>query len=153
MFINKEKGATFVEIILAVVIIGISIAGLMKLIQVSVSHSADNMPRMQAVLIAESLMDEVLSKDFNKPTGGFTGPFTAANRPLFDTVTDYNGLTLNGISILNGTSIPNLTNYTAIIHVQNVSLGNIASNNVFLVDIQVNGPGIVYHLEGYKINV
>lgn len=155
MFINKkiQEGVTYIEIILAIVIIGISIAGLMKFIQVSASHSADNMPRMQAVLIAESLMDEVLSKNFSKPNGGFTGPFIAANRSLFDTVTDYNGLTLSGISILNGTNIPNLSNYSATISVTNVSLGNISSSNVLLVDIVVNGPNIQYHLEGYKINV
>jgi len=95
---KKQKGITLIELVIAISIISIALLGVLGAFSVSVRNSADPVTRKQTVLIAESLMDEVLSRSFVKPSGGFAVPFTNANRTSFDTVTDYNNLVINGIS-------------------------------------------------------
>lgn len=148
----KQKGATLVELIIAMVIISVAVTGILAAFRITVSNSADPMTRKQAELVAENLMDEVTSKAFTKPSGGFTGPFTVANRDQFDTVSDYNNLTINGVTSLTGTSIAELSTYNATITVTNVALGAIPSSDVVQVRIQVTGPNDNFVLRGYRIN-
>lgn len=149
---TKQKGATMVELIIAMVVIAVAVSGILAAFRFTVINSADPLTRKQSVLIAENLMDEVTSKSFGKPTGGFTGPFTAANRDKFDTVTDYNGLNLTGITSLTGTAMAELASYNASITTTNKALGTIAATDVIEVTITVTGPNDSFTLKGYRVN-
>jgi MSHA pilin protein MshD len=149
--IRSQQGATLIELVLAIVVIGVALVAMLSIFRNVTIGSADPMPKMQAIMIGDSLLEEVLSKSFIKPSGGFAGPFTVGNRSQFDTVTDYNGLTFSGISILSGVTIPNLSQYSATINVSNVGLGIVPSSNVDLVTVTVSGFGYVYKIDGYKI--
>ncbi|NCQ51580.1 prepilin-type N-terminal cleavage/methylation domain-containing protein [archaeon] len=149
---KKQKGITLIELVIAISIISIALLGVLGAFSVSVRNSADPVTRKQTVLIAESLMDEVLSRSFVKPSGGFAGPFTNANRTSFDTVTDYNNLVINGISNIYGNSIVGLENYTATITTSSSALGAIGSSDSTLVSISIAGPNDQFVLRGYRIN-
>ena len=153
MFMNKTKnGFTMIELVIAIAILGTSLISILAIFRLVNINSSDPMIRMQATMIADSLMEEVLSKNFTKPTGGFTGPFTPTNQSQFDTVTDYNGLVFSGITILNGTNIPNLSKYSATVTTSNIAIGGITSANAILVTVSVSGYNYTYNIDGYKIN-
>ena len=152
LFMNKKNGFTLVELIIAIAIIGVALMAILGVFRVSINNSANPVTRKQAVLISESLMEEVLSKAFVKPSGGYAGPFTVATRQSFDTVTDYNNLTINGISNVYGTSIAGLENYNVTITVQNQAIGAIPNTDAYLATINVVGPNDNFTLKGYRIN-
>lgn len=149
---KKAKGVTLVELVIAIAIISVSLFSILSIFKLSVTNSSDPMVKKQSVLIAEGLMEEVLSKSFSKPTGGFSGAITTANRGMFDTVTDYNGLTINGISNILGSSVSGLGNYSASISVVAQGFGTINSANSYLVTINVTGQGSTFTLKSYRFN-
>jgi MSHA pilin protein MshD len=61
---SRQSGLTLVELILSMVIISIAAVGAMQLMNQSSTASADPIRRKQALLIAESLMEEVRSAQF-----------------------------------------------------------------------------------------
>ncbi len=154
MFMNKRNqiGATLVELVLAIAIIVVGVFGIVSSFRLTVINSANPVTKKQAVLIAESLMEEILSKSFTKPTGGYSGLLTSANRDKFDTITDYNNLSINPISTIAGTNVVGLDKYSATITTTNVALGTIASSNVILVTVSITGPNDSFILKAYRIN-
>lgn len=153
MFIKKEQGFLMVELIIAIVIISITVISVLQLFSINTKYSADPMIRKQLIIIAEGLMEEVSSKDFNKPTDGFAGPYTLANRAFFDTVTDYNGLSINPIQTLDGATPVELNKYNAQISVTNSAIGTIPNTDAYEIQIVVNGPdGQSFNLTGKRIN-
>ena len=89
-----QRGVTLLELILAMVIVGISIAGVMTVFVITTQHSADPMARQQAQLIAEAYLDEILLKRFYDPDDPLNRvcPANEGSRSLYDNVCDYNGL-------------------------------------------------------------
>jgi MSHA pilin protein MshD len=156
MFIDKmkkNKGFTLVEVIVAMSIIALTVVSVLKLFQVNTMNSSDPMITKQMMTISESLMEEVLSKQFTKPSGGFAGPYTSANRAYFDTVTDYNNLVINPMSSVNNAAFAALASYNATITVVATALNAIPSSDSYLVTVTVNGPsGKSFVLRSYRIN-
>lgn len=66
MYTNPRRcqGISLIEQIVFILIISVGIAGLISTMNVSVIHSADPMLRKQALVIAESLLAEVMSQPF-----------------------------------------------------------------------------------------
>lgn len=150
---NRTSGASLIELIIAISVMAIALSAMMGMFRTSAAHSADSMPRLQAAMLAEGLMEEVLSKNFSKPQGGYAGPFAAANRSMFDTVTDYSGVAIPGSAALSGASYPALSAYTATVSVSPAALGVVPSSQIYAVTITVSGPGgLSYSLSGYKVN-
>lgn len=152
MLKKNQHGVTLIELAIAIAIIAISLFGILSVFKVSVTHSSDPVTKKQVVLISETLLEEISSKSFIKPTEGFNGPFTIENRHKFDAVSDYNGLEMNGISTATGVSIPTLQNYNVKISTQNKALGTLSSTDSLLITINVTGPNDSFVLKGYKIN-
>lgn len=55
---------TLVELVIAIAIIGIAVAGVLGVFTVASRYNADPVIRKQALAIAESLMDEILSRPY-----------------------------------------------------------------------------------------
>jgi MSHA pilin protein MshD len=95
---RAQAGVNMVELIIAIVVIGIACTGVLLVFAQTVRFSADPMIQTQALAIAEATLDEILARPLNDPSGGESGgseegsPSTAANRPLLDDVQDYDGL-------------------------------------------------------------
>ena len=145
--VNKtQKGLTLIELAITIAILSIAFLGILSIFKFSVKYSADPIVIKQTILISESIMEEIMSKPFNKPEEGFPGPFNNANRHKFDAVLDYNGLEINGINI------PNLEQYKVKVSIENKQLGDISSENSLLVTVNVEAPNNNFILKGYKIN-
>lgn len=137
-----KRGFSLVELVVAIVIVGVGLASLLVPIITATRSSADPMVRKQTLAVAEALLEEIELKSFNKPAGGFPGPFIPANRAFFDTVSDYNGFTTAGIFTLDGFAIPALANYNVTsVTVVGTALDAITAANAALITVTVTGPG------------
>ena len=56
---RRQRGFTLIEALMFIVIIGIALVGILQVINFTTSNSADPLRRKQALMIAESLMEEI----------------------------------------------------------------------------------------------
>jgi MSHA pilin protein MshD len=158
---RPATGFSLVETIVFIVIVSVALAGVLSVMNLTTQRSADPLIRKQAIAVAESLLEEISLQNFTKPSGGFAGPYTQANRPYFDSIGDYAGFIFPTVGIYpidSTTVIPSLTGYTLIsVTVVSADLGpatNLipaASNNAKLITVTVKGPdGVSVALSGYR---
>lgn len=149
---RDHTGFTLVELIIFIVVVGVGLAGILTVSNSVVKSSADPMVRKQTVAIAESLLEEILLKEYAKPAAstviGFAG---GGARNLYDCVDDYNGYTTTGIVDVSGASIAGLANYNVspAVDVSTVTLGAVTVKRVV---VSVTGPQGVITLTGYRGN-
>jgi MSHA pilin protein MshD len=136
---------TLVELLIAIVVVGIALAAIMSVFVVTTQHSADPMARVQAQILAEGYLDEILLKKFYDTTTNRVCPGGAASHASF--VCGYNGLSETPIS-----------GYTAAVSVTSsgVTLNGLDNSSVIRVlkvDVTVTGPGsTTITLTGYRTN-
>ena len=146
------RGFTLIELIVFIIIVGVGLAGILSVFNITTQHSADPMVRKQMLALAESLMEEVSMMPFtycdpDDPnaatatsaadcTGGAGGANDESALPLgpeageargsatmpFDNVSDYNGLNLATVTDASGTH--SFPGYSARISVANTSAAN-----------------------------
>ena len=155
---RKELGVTLLELVIAIAIVGIALAGAVSVFVVTTQHSADPMAQEQAQLVAEAYLDEILLKKFYDPDTGTvcTGTTGGETRATYDNVCDYNGLSEPPTNQF-GTAI-GLPSYNVTVSVVNsgVSLGSIDNTGairVLRVDVTVSlqgAPAVV--LSAYRTN-
>ena len=103
--------------VIAIVIIGIAVSGVLLVMNYTTAHSADPMIQTQAVAIAESYMEEIRLHPFTDPDGSDSGE----TRADYDDVFDYNGL--NEVPTdQTGAAILGLGSYTVSVTVANAGI-------------------------------
>ncbi len=148
--LRAESGLSLPELILFIVVVSAGLAGVLSVLNLTAAKSSDPFPVKQAMAVAEAVLEEVLLKNYSNPTGGFTGPYTQANRPNFDDVDDFNTFSTTGIyTVTGGSPLPglgsyNLTNVDVVITTLNGAPAK-------LVTVTVADPtGATYSLAGYR---
>lgn len=148
---TKQSGLSLIELIVFIVIVSVGIAGILSVMNVTVKASADPMLRKQAVAMAESIMDEILAKDYCDPD--LTPPACTvsreATRAQYDDVQDYDGQTILGTDTLGATSIPALASYSALIAVADTAVSGATMKKV---TVTVTGGTEPIVLFGYRAN-
>ena len=136
----RRAGFSLIELVIFIVVVSLSVAGILAVMNVNSRHSADPLVRKQAVDVAESLLEEVMSQSYTicdatdpnvstaitaadcasvpRSLGPNPGRSRAgnANPPVaaFDSVGDYAGFDMNsGITTITGMPIPMLAGYNA----------------------------------------
>ncbi len=143
-----QTGFTLIELIIFIVVVSAGLAGILSVMNTTVKSSADPMLRKQAIAIAESLLEEILLKDYVNPDGGYNGN----DRKQFDDVSDYAGYsTTGGIVDLVGASVPGLAQYniTTVTVADSTDLTGVLAKKV---TVSVSGPGAGVSLSGYRAN-
>jgi MSHA pilin protein MshD len=157
---SRAAGTTLIELIVALVIVGIAVAGVLTVYVSTVRRSADPMVQQQAQFLAEAYLEEILLKRFFDPETGLvcSGP-AEAGRALFDNVCDYNGLVDTPPQNQFGVALAGLAGYTVSVAVDaggtvNLNgLNNAPAVRVLRVDVTVTGPNnVVSTLSGYRAN-
>jgi len=157
---SRQRGATLVELVVSIVVIAVGLAGVLLVINRNILSSADPMIQQQTIAIAESYLEEILSKSFT------VGP--GATRPDFDDIFDYHNLLNNGCTITTppcptlgscvcsqtGAPIAGLQGYAVAVQVTNVALHDIGSANAASIRVTVTPPfgGAPVTLSGYRTN-
>lgn len=157
---SRLRGFTLVELIIFIVVVGVGVAGILSIFTTSVSSSADPLVRKQALAIAESLLEEILLKEYCDPdtVDTSTVPPTCgvhtveASRALFDDVDDYDGYTSTSIVDVTGTAVAGLGGYKIVpaVAVTTTTINGITLKRVVVqvTDTQNN----VISLTGYRGN-
>lgn len=128
---------TLIELIVALVIVGIALAGLMGVLARTSRASADPLVMQQKVAIAESMMGEIQQMPFAPENGTAVTPNV---RSTYNDILDYNGYTTgsNGIRNLDNTAVAGLGTYTVKVTVVPTLLTNIAiANDVLKITVTV----------------
>ncbi len=152
---KQQKAFTLIELTIAIVIISIALAGILSVINLTVSHSADPAVQQQAVAIAESYLEEILAKKFCEDfsdgsvnCADVAGKESGETRSSFDDVDDYQGLNDVSVTNRNGAVVAMLADYSV-----NVSVSKQNVNNVIMkkITVSVSGPGVAaLILTGYR---
>ena len=172
---KSTKGVSLIELIIAIVIIGIGLAAMTAAIVTTTSHSADPIVQQQAYAIAQSYMEEILAQPFCDPNdfsincqtdcvasacgscGGNTVPGGGAeSRSTFDDVCDYNSINNEPASDMYG-PIASLPNYSVKVTVDDtgVNFNGLLSNSgqVVRVEVDVSHNNVfTTKLTAYKTN-
>jgi MSHA pilin protein MshD len=147
------RGFTLIELVIFIVVVSVGIAGILKVSTVVVASSTDPMVRKQAIAVAETMLEEILLKEYAKPTGSTVLGFGAGgSRNVYDCVDDYaNYTTLTGIVDATGAATAGLGafNFAPAISVTTATLGG---QTVKWVVVSVTGPQGVITLSGYRGN-
>lgn len=150
----RQRGVTLVELIVFIMIVSIAVAGILGVMSLTTGQSADPLRRKQALMIAESLMEEVQMAAFtfcdpsspNADTAASTadcaipenwgqaGPEPAGARP-FDNVNDYVSAPATAVAAFNtGGTLADAsgnpfaaTGYSATVSVRPATLGDCPS--------------------------
>jgi MSHA pilin protein MshD len=97
----NDRGFTFIEIIMVIVVLGIIMPGVMLYFIQGVSGSAAAQRRTTAILLAEGLMEEIKSKRWDETAAGINSTCTDASvmmgadgetRADYDDIDDFNGI-------------------------------------------------------------
>lgn len=170
-----QRGLSLVELVIAMVVIGIGVAGVLSAFNESVRASSSPFFAKQALAIAEALLEEVqlAASTYCRPTDpqyvanpnfiaaspancspGFVesmGPEAGDARP-FDNVNDYHGLNLNPVTDVSGAAVPGVAGYSATIAVATAALNTIpAGLDSLRITVTVTAPnGEVFALEGFR---
>jgi len=84
---NRCRGVTLVELILAIVVIGVGLAGVLAAFQVAVRGSADPMIQKQMVAIAEEMVEEISLRPFAATSNTAPRPVRATPSMTSTTIT------------------------------------------------------------------
>ncbi len=143
------RGFTLIELVVAIVVLALGVAGILAVYIQAVGRSADPMQQQQAVLIAEGYMDEILGKSFVDPDGSEAGE----SRSTWDDVDDYAALVDAPPAAASGVSIAELADYRVSVTVTPEAMGGVASadaRNITVTVSHVQDAGIHAELIGYR---
>src|ERR1700741_1387330 len=129
--LRRAAGVTLVELIVAIVIIGVSVAGVMSVYFATIRSSADPMLQQQAQLLAEAYLEEILLKRFYDPDTGTvcTGTTTGETRALYDNVCDYHLLNNSPPRNQFDVALGGLTGYTVSVAVDSSATADLGGLN------------------------
>lgn len=111
------RGVTLVELVVTIVVVTAAVCAVLAIVSSTAARSAENLVQTQAVMIAESYLNEVAQKPF----GSDCAPPCA--RAAMDKVDDYNGLVDAGVHDQTGAAVPGLGAYTVSVLIANRALG------------------------------
>lgn len=124
MFSRRHYGFSLIEMVIAIVIIGVGIAGVISAFNTTVKSSADPMVHKQMLAIAEEMMEEILLKPYSQPVGlAGTIPLLGCNRADADDVSDYDTYSNKPVCDIGGTQVGGLTTYKVSVTVVAGTLG------------------------------
>lgn len=142
---------TLVELVIAIVIVGIAAAALYGAMASIGGRSADPMLRQQSLAIAEAYLEEILARNFLDPTSHTQCPAPPATRAAFDNVCDYAGLDDAGARGVDGSLIAGLQDYRVRVAVTPQALEGLSAAAALRVTVTVESPdGQTLSLAGWR---
>ncbi|HET9446462.1 MAG TPA: prepilin-type N-terminal cleavage/methylation domain-containing protein [Steroidobacteraceae bacterium] len=145
---NRSRGATLVELIVAIVVVAIAVTSVLGLLAEISTRSAGAMMATQAESVASAYLDEALSKAFADPDG-----VAEAGRQNFDDVNDYNFID-NGARDTQGNALVGFGQYQVQVNTAPQLLGVAPdATPAVRVTVTVTDPsGAATRLEGFRTN-
>lgn len=83
-----QAGFTLIELVIFMIVVSIGVVGILSVMNTVVKSSADPMVRKQAAALADSILEEILLKEYADPDATEVGE---TGRDNYDDVDDFNG--------------------------------------------------------------
>lgn len=149
MWTERQRGATLVELIIAIIIIGVGLGGVLAAFTNTVRGSSDPVIRKQMLAIAEEMMEEIALKPYQAVTN--SAPATCA-RDTYNDIFDYNGYASpsGGVCDLDGNAIATLAGYSVAVAVTQSALGGITAQNAAKIVVTVTHGSDDLTLTGWR---
>src|SRR6185437_12009206 len=112
------RGVTLVELVVTIVVITAAVSAVLAIVSSTAARSAENLVQTQAVVIAESYLNEILAKPF-----GADPCAPGCTRVQMAKVGDYNNLVEVGVHDDRGNPVTRLGGYTVQVTVAGSALG------------------------------
>lgn len=127
----RARGFTLLEVIVAIVIIGVGLAGVLSVFNVNVRSSADPVVRKQLMAVAEEMLEEIALRPYAGPTKESDA---GCGRLTFDDVSDYHLSPANRrVCDVEGVPVPALAGYTLDVTVTDVTLDGVPAKRIQVV--------------------
>ncbi len=127
-----QLGFTLIEMSVAIVVLGVAIAGLATAFTVVPAHSTDPLITKQMLAVAEEFMEEVQLKPHDAAANAVP---SGCARDTFNDLADYHNYPADGrICTVDGTVIPDLSGYALRIQVTATTLAGTAAR---LIEVTV----------------
>jgi MSHA pilin protein MshD len=131
--LHRSGGFTFIELTISIVIIAIAGASIVGLTSRMAAQSAGAMQRLQATEIADTYMQEILSKPVTGPAGG-------AGRAQYSRVDDYLLLPDTLVRDYTGALIPGFSAYRVAVQIAQTPFVAIPTAQVRRITVTVTDP-------------
>ena len=133
-----QSAFTLIEIIVTMLVIGISATALLGVFGNMIRGSADPVIQQQATTVAEAYLEEIMLRAFDDPQVAETGAAEAGeSRPTYDDVQDYNSLGTTQVRDQNNNPIAALGDYQVTVTVNAAVLNGV---NAMQIDVAVTHP-------------
>lgn len=144
---RAQRGFTIVEMMVAIIVLGVGLAGVLLAFGVVTRGSADPVVAQQMLAIAEEMMEEIQLKPYTPAPNA--APAGCA-RNTFNDVSDYNGYApaAGTICFIDGTPIPSLAGYSVRVQVQTTALAGVAAAKRIVVTVTRGNGALV--LTGWR---
>ena len=134
----RQSAFTLIEIIVTIIVIGISATALLSVFSNMIRGSADPMIQQQATTIAEAYLEEIMLREFDDPEVAESGGAEAGEtRPNYDDVQDYNSLGTTQVRDQNNNPIAALSDYQVTVTVNGAVLNTVGAMQI---DVSVSHP-------------
>jgi MSHA pilin protein MshD len=129
---RRQRGFTLMEAVVAIVVVGVALAGVLLAVRESVRGSADPVVQRQLLAIAQQFVEEVQLQPY---AAAANDAAAGCARDTFNDMLDYHGYASNGICATDGTPIPLLAAYGVNVSVAAGTLGGVAAARKITVTV------------------
>lgn len=133
--LRAQRGLTLIELIVALTLAGVLLGSMWSAWSLMGRGSADPLVARQQLAIAQSLLREI---DL-QPISGAAAVATPG-RTGYASITDYNGLSMAGITDAEGAAVSGLSAYGATVSVSTLALAGVPAGSGYWITVTVTGP-------------
>ncbi len=141
---RRQAGVTLIELLIAILIISVAMAGLISLSFSTGPVTANAQRSAQAAVLASTYLEEISGKPFADPdaVGG------ESNRAEFDDIFDYHGLDEQPPRGADGAVLPGLTSFRVSVTVANTATfgptgSEVPAADAALITVRVRSDDVV----------